>query len=89
MNRTERIKSILTEALRPTFLEIKDDSGKHAGHSGAQPEGETHYSLIIESARFAGMGKVQCHQLVYSILKDEFQKGLHALSITTRISGVH
>lgn len=81
MNRAERIRDILTRELAPHHLEIIDDSGKHAGHTGARPEGETHYSLIIGSSAFTGKTKVQAHQMVYAPLRPEFDSGLHALAI--------
>lgn len=81
MNRAERMKTILTRELAPHHLEIIDDSHKHAGHAGARPGGETHYSLIIGSAAFVGKSKVQAHQIVYALLKPELDSGLHALAI--------
>lgn len=81
MNRAERIKAILTEQLQPIHLELRDDSAKHAGHAGAQPGGETHYALVIRSDTFAGLSKVQRHQMIYTLLDTEFKTGLHALSI--------
>ncbi len=82
MNRAERIKDILTRELSPHHLEIHDDSRKHAGHAGARPGGETHYTLVIGSAAFAGKNRVQAHQMVYALLKPELDSGLHALAIT-------
>lgn len=82
MNRYQRIISVLTKELAPSRLELRDDSSRHAGHAGARPEGETHFDLRISSPRFAGLSKVQCHQLVYALLKDEFSSGLHALAIS-------
>lgn len=84
MNRAERITSILTKNLRPSYLDLRDDSAKHAGHAGAAPGGETHYHLVIASEKFNGLGRVQCHQLVYSLLDSEFKSGLHALSIEAK-----
>jgi BolA family transcriptional regulator, general stress-responsive regulator len=81
MNRAERMTSVLTQQLNPSRLELADDSAKHAGHAGAQPGGETHYCLVIESSMFTGMSKVRRHQIIYQLLADEFKSGLHALSI--------
>ena len=81
MQRLERITSILEEATKPNHLEVRDDSHKHAGHSGAREGGETHYTLVIESELFRGMSKVQTHQHIYRLLDEEFKTGLHALSI--------
>lgn len=81
MNRSKRIIDILTQALAPGYLELRDESGQHKGHAGARPEGETHYRLLIASAAFSGLNKVQCHQKIYALLADEFKSGLHALAI--------
>lgn len=81
MNRSERICDILTQVLAPSHLELQDDSAKHTGHTGARPEGQTHYHLIIASDKFQGRSKVQCHQMIYAALAEEFKTGLHALSI--------
>ena len=58
-----------------------DDSAKHAGHAGASPEGETHYTVKIVSQTFAGMNRVAIQRAVNAALKAEFDTGLHALSI--------
>lgn len=87
MNRQERIKTILTEQLSPIHLEVIDDSHKHVGHAGATPGGETHYSVIVECAAFAGVGKVKRHQMIYALLGEEFNTGLHALAIDARAPG--
>lgn len=80
-NRLERIKSILTENLRPSHLEVRDDSHKHAGHAGARDEGETHYEVIIEAEAFRGLTQIQRHQMIYKLVAEEFKTGLHALGI--------
>jgi len=76
----ERIRSKLV-ALSPQRLVITDDSGRHAGHSGARPGGETHFSLEIVSPAFAGLTRVQRHRLVHDLLADELRDGVHALSL--------
>jgi BolA family transcriptional regulator, general stress-responsive regulator len=81
MNRAERIRHLLEQELTPEFLEVTDDSHQHAGHAGAQPGGQTHYTVTIRSAQFSGMSKVACHQAIYRLLDDEFKSGLHALAI--------
>lgn len=81
MDRKERIISLLTKEFQPSFMELRDDSAKHAGHSGASPGGETHYELVIISEKFKEMTKIRRHQAIYGILDGEFKNGLHALSI--------
>ena len=84
MTRSQRIHDSLTKAFAPSVLEVRDDSDKHAGHAGARPEGETHYSVTIVSAAFAGLTRVAMQRAVMEALQDEFDSGLHALSIKAR-----
>ena len=81
MIRSERIHHSLSAAFQPTALEVIDDSHKHAGHAGASPEGETHYTVVISSPAFAGLSRVAMQRAVMDALKAEFDSGLHALSI--------
>src|SRR6478736_6848492 len=46
--------SRLNSALSPTQIELIDDSEQHRGHGGYNPEGESHFSLRMESPAFAG-----------------------------------
>ncbi len=86
-NRAARIEAVLREHFTPTILQVVDDSAKHAGHSGAREGGETHYSVLVVSDRFAGIGRVARHRLVNTALEPEFGAGLHALALTLRAPG--
>lgn len=82
--RARRIAAILRDALAPTVLDVQDESARHAHHAGMRghPEGsETHFDVLVTSARFEGLSRVQRHRLVHDLLKDEFATGLHALSL--------
>ena len=81
MNRSERIRDILAETFAPSALDVIDDSHKHAGHAGARPEGETHYTVKITASSFEGMSRVAAQRAVMAALQSEFDNGLHALSI--------
>jgi BolA protein len=81
MIRSDRIRDILIKVFAPSALEVVDDSHKHAGHAGARPEGETHYTITIVSVEFAGQSRVATQRAILSALKPEFETGLHALSI--------
>jgi stress-induced morphogen len=83
-NRVARIETALRDHFAPTIMQVEDDSAKHAGHSGARAEGETHYSVLVVSDRFTGLNRVARHRLVNAALGDEFSAGLHALSLTLR-----
>ena len=75
------IEAKLTAGLQPLMLTIVDQSHLHAGHSGARPEGETHFRVEIVADVFAGQSRVARQRQVYALLADEFDAGLHALSI--------
>lgn len=82
-----RMRRNLTQALSPTRLEIVDDSARHVGHAGARPGGESHFHLDIQSAAFAGLGRLERHRLVYAALGDALAGPVHALSIKALAPG--
>ncbi|KAK1440182.1 hypothetical protein QVD17_06007 [Tagetes erecta] len=84
-SRGQRIYEILNKKLAPVELEVKDVSYQHAGHAGVRgSNGETHFELKVVSREFEGKSMVKRHRLVYSLLEDELQSGLHALSIVAK-----
>lgn len=58
-----------------------DDSHLHAGHAGAAPGGETHFTVVIRAASLKGLSRVARHRAINEALKAEFETGLHALAI--------
>jgi len=85
--RTDRIKSVLEAAFAPSELRVHDDSARHAGHAGAAPEGETHFSVMMVSSLFTSLSRVDRSRAVHDALKDEFADGLHAISLLLRAPG--
>ena len=83
----ERIRSKLQEKFDPEELAVRDDSDKHAGHAGARPEGETHFSVHIVADAFSGLTPVARHRLVNEALADELADRVHALAIKARAPG--
>ncbi|KAH6764459.1 chloroplast sulfur E [Perilla frutescens var. hirtella] len=84
-SRGERIKEKLEKELRPVALDVEDISYQHAGHSGVVgSDGETHFNVEVVSEEFEGKSLVKRHRMVYSLLQDELQSGLHALSIVAK-----
>ena len=79
--RAGRIRQALEAAFAVTALEVVDDSHRHAGHAGAAPGGETHYSVLAVSPAFAGMNRVARSRAVHAVLEAEFGRGLHALAL--------
>ncbi len=79
---TAAIEKKLIARLRPTHLEVIDESADHAGHMGANTEGfGTHFRVRIASPDFAGKSRVAKHRLVYDSLQNFIDQGLHALAI--------
>ena len=77
----------LNSALSPSRIELVDDSEKHRGHGGYNPAGESHFSLVIESAEFEGKSRVERQRLVYQALGDLMAERVHALSIRASVPG--
>ncbi|HET7333858.1 MAG TPA: BolA family protein [Rhizomicrobium sp.] len=82
MSVADTIREKLTAGLSPETLEVVDDSARHAGHAGARPEGETHFSVRIVAAAFNGMKRVERQRQVYGLLSHEMETRVHALSLT-------
>jgi BolA protein len=85
MSVADRIRGKLTERFSPSRLEISDESHRHAGHAGARPEGETHFSVTIVAAAFIGLSRIARQRLVYQTLAEELATRIHALSLTTLV----
>ncbi|MAC57052.1 MAG: BolA family transcriptional regulator, partial [Novosphingobium sp.] len=49
----QEMRQLLTAALEPTQLDIINDSASHSGHMGDDGSGESHFTIVIESAKFA------------------------------------
>ncbi len=75
------IETKLTADLAPLRLTVVDESHLHAGHAGARPSGESHFSVEIVAEAFVGESRVARQRRIYALLADEFAAGLHALSI--------
>jgi len=80
------IERKLTAGLSPVHLAVRDDSHLHAGHAGARGGGG-HYSVVVVAAAFEGMGRLERHRLVYSLLGDEMKSTIHALALRTLTPG--
>ena len=81
------IETRLTEALHPSALRVTNDSHLHAGHMGDDGTGESHFSVFVESERFAGLNRVARQRLVNQALADLLSTRIHALAIKARAPG--
>jgi len=79
------VAAVIEKKLRadfaPTRLDVEDQSHLHAGHAGARPGGQSHFSVEIVSARFAGKSRVDRQRLVYECLAGEMASDIHALAL--------
>lgn len=83
--RLERLTRRL-QALEPDRLDVVDDSRHHAGHAGAA-DGRGHFSVLVVSKRFADLGTLRRHRLVYEAVGDLMTTDIHALSIQALAPG--
>ena len=81
LSRSERIEKALRARFQPVHFVLTDQSSLHAGHAGARPGGETHYQLSMHAGAFEGLSRVARQRLVYDTLREEFDTGLHALTL--------
>ena len=81
------IETQLIAALSPTRLSVTNDSAHHAGHMGDDGTGESHFTVTIESAAFAGRSRVERQRLVNRALANLLATRIHALAIRATAPG--
>lgn len=83
----EEIAQLLTEAFAPGRLEVINDSASHRGHAGHDGTDESHFTVVIESAAFAGLSRVERQRQVNRALGDIPGQRVHALAIRASAPG--
>ncbi|WP_340586772.1 BolA family protein [Erythrobacter alti] len=83
----QEIETLLTEALSPSHLEVSNDSAQHSGHSGDDGSGESHFSVVIESAAFAGKNRLARQRMVLAALGDIPGNRVHAFAMKCHAPG--
>ena len=81
MNRKQRIHNLLKKKFKNFLINVQDNSNLHAGHNDLSGEAGTHLKIILINKNIAEINKLKIHRDIYSILKKEFENGLHALEI--------
>jgi BolA protein len=76
----DEIEARLRAAFRVTALEVVNESHRHAGHSGDDGTGESHFAVMLRAAELAPMGRLARHRAVQAALGDIHQR-LHALAL--------
>jgi len=78
----QQIEARIVAALAPMRLEIIDDSEAHRGHAGHRAGGESHFTVHVTAASFAGLSRVARQRAVYAALGDLMAPDrIHALVI--------
>ncbi|WP_247594889.1 BolA family protein [Sphingopyxis sp. PAMC25046] len=75
------MESLLAAAFPDANFTLRNDSASHHGHTGDDGSGESHFSLAIEWAGFAGMNRVARQRTVNKALGDLPGQRVHALAI--------
>jgi BolA protein len=83
----ESLRAKLSAAFSPVMLQVNDDSARHAGHAGAREGGESHFNVVIRSAAFEGVARLQRQRLVYAAVAEELAGPVHALSVKALAPG--
>jgi BolA family transcriptional regulator, general stress-responsive regulator len=75
------IETLLHEAFAPARLEVINDSARHHGHAGDDGSGESHFTVVIESAAFGGKSRLERQRMINRALGDIPGERVHALAI--------
>jgi BolA protein len=81
------IERKLSDAFSPIRLDVVDDSERHAGHAGARRGGESHFTVTLESAAFAGLSRLARQRRIHAALAEELAGPVHALSVKALAPG--
>ena len=82
MGMAEKIETAIREVIEVSSLEVINESHKHAGHSGDDGSGETHFSVKVSSPDFEGLNRLEKQKIITGAVKSLFAQGLHALSLS-------
>ncbi|WP_374524757.1 BolA family protein [Sphingopyxis sp.] len=77
----------LTAAFPGADFTLSNDSASHHGHAGDDGSGESHFSLSILWAGFAGLNRVARQRAVNKALGDMPGNRVHALAIRASAPG--
>lgn len=71
------IEEKLRAGFTPEYMAVENESHMHS----VPENSETHFKVTLVAAAFDGVRKVQRHQKVYALLKDELDGPVHALAL--------
>jgi len=77
----QEMEARLRKTFDPTRLEVINDSAQHAGHSGDDGSGESHFTIVIEAPQFGEMSRLARQRSVIDALGDIVGDRVHAVAI--------
>ena len=87
MSVESEMRERLMVALEPVRLDVVNESELHAGHRGSPGTGNSHFRVLIVSAKFAGQSRVNRHRMVNELMADFLKGGVHALALSAFAPG--
>ena len=87
MSMDAQIREKLMVALRPTRLDVINESHMHAGHRSSPGTGESHYRALIVSDAFTGKSRIERQRMVNEALKGDVGGKIHALDMSAFAPG--
>lgn len=79
-HRIEKIRFAIEASLKPSSVDIIDQSYRHVGHAGAR-DGRGHFDVRVVSELFKGKLPLARHRLVFAAVGNLMETDIHALSI--------
>ena len=61
-------------------IDVEDKTFLHKNHKNHDVK-KFHIKLVIKSKELKKISKIEAHKIIFSILKDEMNKRIHALEI--------
>ena len=76
----KQIEKKVIKKINPENIVLVDNSHLHTKHKFFDSS-KLHLKIIIKSKKLKQMNKIDAHKEIFSILKDEMSKKIHALEI--------
>lgn len=80
----DQIKEALEDTFKNSCIEIINESHLHAGHSGDDGSGESHFKIILTSSLFENMSRIERQRFVHKAIGKALIGKIHALNISCR-----
>ena len=81
MKRKTKIEKVIKDYFEPYYFSVLDVSEQHRGHQSFREGVESHFEIVIVSKIFDNKNIIDRHRMVNKILKDDYSKDLHSVTI--------